>query len=115
MSTDVPDMYAVLARCTGFEWDEGNVPKVRARHNVVPGECEQAFFREPLLVVLDEKHSGTEQRWYAFGRTLADRKLLLVFTVRGVLIRVIAARDMNRRERVRYEEAQAGLEEDPSL
>ena len=115
MSADLPDIYEVVARCTGFQWDAGNAPKVLARHNVEPGECEQAFFREPFLVAFDEKHSGTEQRWEALGRTLGDRMLYLVFTVRGTLIRVIAARDMNRKERTRYEEAQAGLEENPGL
>jgi len=115
VSVDLPDIYEVLARCTGFDWDAGNAPKLLARHSVEPGECEQAFFREPLVVAFDEKHSGTEPRWHALGQTLADRKLYVVFTVRGPLIRVIAARDMNRKERRKYEEAQAGLEENPGL
>ena len=115
MAADLPDINEVLAGCTGFEWDAGNAPKLSARHNVEPGECEQAFFREPFLVVLDEKHSGTEQRWQALGQTLADRRLFLVFTVRGALIRIIAARDMNRKERRTYEKAQASLEEDAGL
>ncbi|MGQ0814510.1 MAG: BrnT family toxin [Gemmatimonadota bacterium] len=101
MATDV---YERLADCTGFEWDEGNAPKVAARHNVEPGECEQAFFREPFLVVLEQKHSGVEDRWQALGRTTSGRWLLIVFTIRADLIRVIAARDMNRKERERYEQ-----------
>jgi uncharacterized DUF497 family protein len=56
------------------------------RHKVEPGECEQAFFQESFLVAFDEKHSGTEPRGQAFGQTLADRRLLLVFTVRGALV-----------------------------
>lgn len=115
MSADLPDIYEVLARCTGFEWDAGNAPKVLAHHHVEPAECEQAFFREPFVAVFDERHSETEQRWHAFGQTLAGRKLYLVFTVRETLIRVIAARDMNRKERRTYEEAQAGFEENPGL
>jgi uncharacterized DUF497 family protein len=115
VDADLPDIYEVLPRCTGFEWDAGNTPKLLARHKVEPGECEQAFFREPFLVAFDESHSGTEQRWHALGQTLADRRLFLVFTVRGALIRVIAARDMNRKERRRYEKAQAGPEENPGL
>ncbi len=115
MSAAPPDIYDLLARCTGFEWDTGNAPKVRARHKVGPGECEQAFFREPFVVGFDEKHSGAEQRWHALGQTFADRKLYLVFTVRGTLIRVIAARDMNRKERSAYEQAQAVVEENPRL
>ena len=115
VSADPPDIYDLLARCTGFEWDTGNAPKVLARHQVEPGECEQAFFREPFIVAVDEKHSRAEQRWHALGQTLADRNLYLVFTVRGTLIRVIAARDMNRKERSTYEHAQAVLEENHRL
>lgn len=115
MGTDLPDIYEILAGCTGFEWDEGNAPKLPARHKVEPGECEQAFFQEPFLVVFDEEHSGMEQRWQALGQTIADRRLFLVFTVRGALIRVIAARDMNRKERKRYEEARETLEKTPGL
>ena len=115
MNLDLPDVFEILGRCTGFEWDAGNTPKVLARHNVEPGECEQMFFQEPILVAFDEKHSGAAPRWQALGRTLADRKLYLVFTVRGLLIRVIAAREMNRKERRQYAEAQAGVEESPDL
>jgi uncharacterized DUF497 family protein len=104
-----------LARCTGFEWDAGNAPKVRARHHVEPGECEQAFFQEPFVASFDESHSGTEPRWRALGQSVAGRMLYMVFTVRGDLIRVIAARDMNRKERKWYAEFQASFEEDPGL
>lgn len=115
MALDSRDSYELLALCTGFEWDAENAPKVLARHNVEPGECEQAFFQEPFVATFDQGHSEIEQRWQGLGQTLAGRKLYLVFTVRGTLIRVIAARDMNRKERKRYEEIQASLEEHPGL
>ena len=115
MSGERPDVGELLARFTGFDRDGGNTPKVLGRHEVEPGECEQIFFRDPLVVAFDEKHSETESRWQALGRTLSDRKLYLVFTVRGPLIRVIAAREMSRKERRVYEQAQAGVEEDPGL
>jgi len=101
----------LLGRCTGFQWDEGNAPKVCARHNVEPGECEQLFFFEPLLVEFDEQHSATEQRWCALGQTTGGRRLFLVFTLRETLIRVIAARDMNRKEQQFHAEAKARTEE----
>ena len=104
-----------LARCTGFQWDTGNAPKVLERHSVGPGECEQAFFVEPFLVAADPGHSAAEERWRALGQTLGGRKLHIVFTVRGDLIRVIAARDMSRKERQVYEQAKAHTEEDPAL
>lgn len=113
MVTD--DVYHRLAASGGFEWDAGNAPKVRTRHDVEPGECEQAFFGGPLLVSADDKHSQAEERWRALGRTLGGRRLHLVFTLRGTNIRVLAARDMNRKERRDYEQAQARAKEDSDV
>jgi len=88
----------------GFQWDEGNADKNRVLHNVEDWECEQIFFNDPLLVLDDPRHSSTEKRWAALGRTDAARLLAVVSTKRGKLIRVISARDMNRKERRFYEE-----------
>jgi hypothetical protein len=109
------DIYRQLAQCEGFEWDAGNALKVRTRHDVDPGECEQAFFGARLLVWADEKHSQAEARWRALGCTLGGRRLHLVFTLRGANIRVLAARDMNRKERRDYEQAKARAEEDSDV
>lgn len=109
-------MYQRLARCEGFDWDDGNAPKLKRRHDVEPGECEQAFVSEPLLVSADPGHSQREERWRALGSTVGGRCLYLVFTLRGgVLIRVLAARDMNGKERRTYEQAKARTEEDPDV
>lgn len=85
----------------GFEWDSGNVAK-NAKHEVEPEEAEEIFFNRPLLWSIDEKHSQTENRWVALGRT-NRRNLTVVFTVRGKLIRIISARTMNKKERIMYE------------
>ena len=92
-----------LAGCEGFDWDDGNASKLRARHRVSPGEAEQVFFQAPLVVAHDAEHSADEERFYALGQTAGARRLFLVFTQRGPLIRVLSARDMNRRERRIYE------------
>jgi hypothetical protein len=97
---DLPEM---INRCTGFQWDEGNLSKVWERHRVAPIECEQVFANEPLYAALNGGHStAAEQRYTVFGQTNAGRELTIVFTIRGELIRVISARDMNRRERKAY-------------
>ena len=87
----------------GFQWDLGNVDKNLIKHNVENWECEQVFFNKPLLVIDDPKHSISKKRWAAFGKTDAGRLLTVIFTKRGSLIRVISARDMNRKERKFYE------------
>lgn len=90
---------------TGFDWDEGNRDKNWIRHQVTTAECEQVFFNQPLLVLPNIRHSQQEIRYYALGQTDAGRKLFVVFTMRGSLLRVISARDMSRKERAIYEQA----------
>ena len=88
----------------GFRWDRGNIDKNLIKHNVENWECEQVFFNKPILVLEDPRHSLSEKRWAAFGKTDADRLLVVVFTKRGNLLRVISARDMNKKEKQFYEE-----------
>jgi uncharacterized protein len=97
---------ADLSKVIGFEWDEGNARK-KEQHDVSTAEAEQVFFNAPLMVVLDDKHSGTEPRFHALGKTNDGRKLHISFTLRDgdQLIRVISARDMHRKERAIYEQA----------
>ena len=94
-----------FARITGFDWDRGNALN-NDRHGVTMLEAEQIFFFVPLIVTPDEQHSQTEPRFRALGQTLLGRRLAIIFTVRGggTLIRVISARDMQRKERVIYEQ-----------
>jgi len=94
---------ARLDACSGFEWDESNAGKNWNLHRVTPEEAEEIFFHEPLLVAGDVHHSRREKRYQALGRTSRGRPLFVSFTIRRQLIRVISARDMNRREREQYE------------
>ena len=91
-----------LDACTGFEWDEGNVDKNWEYHRTTPEEVETVFFSEPLIVRSDASHSRLEKRYYALGRTYAGRELFVAFTLRRSLVRVISARDMNRKESDAY-------------
>ena len=95
-------------RILGFEWDDHNAHKIRLKHSVGQFEAEEPFFNAPLLVVADETHSQSEPRYHALGKTSTDRFLHITFTLRAgnTLIRVISARDMHRKERKVYEQAQ---------
>ena len=92
-----------LSKIEGFEWDEGNSRKSVEKHDVSQAEAEQVFFNEPLLIVEDVSHSSRETRLHALGHTDAGRLLHISFTLRddGKLIRVISARAMHRKERLR--------------
>ena len=95
--------FDILSKSTGFEWDSNNAEKIWRKHGVSPSECEQIFFNRPLVVADDARHSTEENRFYALGHTDAGRMLFVVFTVRAERIRVISARDMNRKERKVYQ------------
>ncbi len=97
-------MEKVFEKFLGFQWDRGNINKNLIKHGVENWECEQVFFNKPLLILDDPKHSGPEKRWAAFGKTDAERFLVVIFTKRDNLIRIISARNMNRKEREFYNE-----------
>ncbi|PIQ95150.1 MAG: hypothetical protein COV68_00795 [Nitrospirae bacterium CG11_big_fil_rev_8_21_14_0_20_41_14] len=87
-----------------FDWDQWNRDKIWQRHNVRIYECEEVFFCGHLKFLSDEAHSITEERYYAYGKTDSGRLLFIVFTLRGPKIRVISARNMNKKERRWYHE-----------
>ncbi len=95
-----------LQRITGFNWDTGNARK-NEKHGVSTAEAEQVFFNVPLLLLEDAAHSQDEPRIHALGKTDDGRALHITFTLRqsDQLIRVISARDMHRKERAIYEQA----------
>jgi uncharacterized DUF497 family protein len=88
---------------SGFDWDEGNIDKNKRKHNLDKWQIEEVFFNEPFLIYEDFGHSNKEYRWYALGKTDNELKLMVVFTVRNKLIRIISARKMNKKERAYYE------------
>ena len=97
-------MINIFEKIEGFSWDKGNSEKNWLKHKVTKQETEQVFFNRPILVFDDEKHSKNERRFYLLGRTDLDKKLFVVFTTRKNLIRIISARDMNKKEREIYNE-----------
>lgn len=94
-----------LSKITGFDWDDGNARKSSEKHAVSMAEAEQIFFNDPLLLLEDAKHSQSESRIHALGKTDEERLLHITFTLRGEKIRVISARDMHKKERKIYEQA----------
>lgn len=85
-----------------FIWDKGNIDKNWEKHGVHIRETEEVFFNRPLKIFPDKKHSVTEKRFQAFGVTNNKRKLSIFFTIRQKKIRVISARDQNKKERNKY-------------
>ena len=86
-----------------FEWNEVNKYKNWEKHQVDFRECEEIFSNKPLLISFDKKHSKVEKRFQALGQTNNKRKLFISFTIKNNRIRIISARDQNRKERKEYE------------
>ena len=79
-----------------FEWDDNNSEHIIERHNVYPAEAEQVFYNGARV-----RREGDVYR--VSGQDNTGRYLFIVCVVRGGLVRVISARDMNVRERRSYE------------
>ncbi len=88
-----------------FEWDEGNHNKNFLGHEVTDQECEEIFFGPHKFLLKDVVHSDRESRYILMGETKQGRRLFVVFTTRKFNVRIISARDLNKRERQLYEEA----------
>lgn len=86
-----------------FQWDEGNIGKNK-KHKVEDKESEEVFFDEKRFIFKDLVHSESEERLRILGKTKKGRLLFVVFTKRGKRIRIISARDINKKEVYLYEE-----------
>jgi len=82
-------------RIESFEWDQRNLHKP-LRHGVTPGEAEEVFYNRPFF------KKTREDRYLALGVTDAGRYLVVVFTYRAGVVRIITARDMKKSERQYY-------------
>ncbi|MBI2416231.1 MAG: BrnT family toxin [Candidatus Kerfeldbacteria bacterium] len=81
-----------------FQWDHGNTNKNLDKHNVTNQECEEVFFDQDKKMLRDPLHSANEDRYVLIGHTKLSRALFIVFTVRQHTVRVISARDLNKKE-----------------
>lgn len=86
-----------------FDWDKGNTGK-NSKHKVKDKESEEPFFDRKRKIFKDKLHSNGEERFRIVGKTKKGRLLFVVFTMRGKQIRIISARDVNKKEANLYEE-----------
>ncbi len=71
---------------------------------IKPGELEEVL-EDPFAVKFlpDNDRDDGASRYYALGRTVADRHLFIAFTTDGKIARVISAREMSDSERRFYD------------
>ena len=94
----------ILDNVDQFQWDKGNKGKNYLKHKVTDQECEEAFFDQNKKIFKDILHSDNETRYILLGQTKERRILFIAFTIRSGKIRVISARDLNKKEKKLYEE-----------
>lgn len=89
---------------TQFEWDQNKAKKNLRNHNVDFDEAQTVFTDDYSVVIPAPDHSREEERWIIIGISRKNRLLLVVFTQRMNVIRLISARKATPRERKKYEE-----------
>jgi len=93
----------ILPEIVFFDWDKGNINKSFKKHEVTNKEAEEIFDSKPKFIFVDIRHSLQEKRYMIWGFTKNKRFLSIIFTIRSNKIRIISARDMNKKERSNYE------------
>ncbi|HEX8162306.1 MAG TPA: BrnT family toxin [Pyrinomonadaceae bacterium] len=87
-----------------FRWDEEKAASNLAKHGVSFEEAQTAF--DDLLYVdfFDPDHSADEPRYLLVGESRRGRLLIISYTERDNVTRLISAREVTPTERDAYEE-----------
>jgi uncharacterized DUF497 family protein len=87
-----------------FEWNKNKAVKNLSKHGVSFEEAKTVFY-DPLYVdFYDPEHSESEERYLIVGESDRGRLLIVSYTERGDVIRLISAREVTQNEREAYEE-----------
>ncbi len=84
------------------QWDPNKAKSNLRKHGVGFADAVGVFEDENAITIEDEHES--ENRFITIGRDFLRRILVVVYTFRGVIIRIISARKATARERKIYEE-----------
>ena len=86
-----------------FSWDNAKAASNLTKHDVSFDEA-ITVFADPLAAIFDDPdHSDVELRELIVGHSIRDRLLIVSFTERDDLVRLISARKTTPYERRAYE------------
>lgn len=85
-----------------YEWDPNKARSNYKKHGVRFADAVGVFEDENAITIQDELKS--EERFITIGRDFLSRVLVVVFTFRELVIRIISARKATAREQRMYEE-----------
>ncbi len=87
-----------------FEWDEAKSNTCFAERGFDFAYAVRAFFDPNRVIRADTRWDYGEERYQLIG-SIDNRVFLVVYTMRGRIVRIISARKANRREVQHYENA----------
>jgi uncharacterized DUF497 family protein len=85
-----------------YEWGSKKASENQKKHGVRFADAAAVFEDENAITIEDELES--EDRFITIGRDFLRRILVVVYTFRGLIIRIISARKATAREKKMYEE-----------
>ena len=87
-----------------YEWDQEKAASNLEKHGISFEEA-ASVFSDPLYIdFYDPDHSVDEHRYLIMGQSTAGRLLVVSYTERDDVVRLISAREMTSSERSAYEE-----------
>ncbi len=86
-----------------FTWDE-NKNRINFEKHGIRFEEASELFRCPYLTFTDNRLDYGEVREISIGRISPDLRIVIVYTKRDEIIRIISARKANARERKQYDD-----------
>lgn len=84
-----------------YEWDSAKARSNYAKHAVHFADA-VAVFTDDMAITIEDDDPG-EERFVTIGMDVLGRLLVVVYTWRGGLIRIISARKATKQERKQYE------------
>jgi len=85
-----------------YEWDSNKEESNYKKHRIKFADAVGVFEDENAITIHDE-HKG-EDRYVTIGGDFLSRILVVVYTFRDIIIRIISARKATAREKKMYEE-----------
>ncbi|HMO41635.1 MAG TPA: BrnT family toxin [Saprospiraceae bacterium] len=95
-----------------FEWDEDKNRRNTKKHKVNFEEA-KTIFDDPSAIEFEASRNG-EYRIIRIGKSATKFILLVVYTIRGIVVRLISARQANKEERNLYIEEKFKNQDDGS-
>jgi uncharacterized DUF497 family protein len=87
-----------------FEWDEEKAAANLAKHGISFAEAKTVFDDSLYVDFYDPDHSIDEHRYIIIGESQQRRLLIVSYTERDDVVRLISAREVTGSEREIYEE-----------